>query len=247
MTRPAAYAVAGVLTLLIALVSAFPARVAYDWFAPDELRLGAISGSVWRGSASDASVGGLFFRDLRWTVRPARLLRGALSFAVEARPASGFVEGAVDVGLAGTLTISDLTAALPLTVLQGITRNPGLSGSLSVQLDEARLDGNVPVAGEGSFTVQDLVIPQIPVGSMGGYRGEMSTQPYGVLLTYEDTDGVVDIQGRIEVQRDGKYLHTALLRPKVETPAALRTGIELIPLAADGSGWHEWRIGEGSL
>lgn len=247
MTRLAGFAVAGVLTLLIGLASLFPARVAYSWFAPNELQLGAISGSVWHGSAREASVGGLFFRELRWTARPARLLRGALSFAFEARPASGFAEGVVDVGFTGTLTIRELTAALPLDVLREITRNPGLAGALSVQLDEARIEDNVPVAGLGTFTVQDLVIPQIPVGSMGGYRGELSTQPYGVLITYEDTDGLVAIRGRIEVQRDGRYLHTALLRPKADTPATLRAGIELMPLAGDGSGWHEWTIGEGSL
>lgn len=247
MARSVRLAVAGSLTLLVGLVLLFPARVAYQWFGPDEVRLGTLSGSVWNGSADEASFAGVYLSDVRWAFRPARLLRGALSFAVQASPASGFIEAQVEVGVTGVLTIRELTASLPLELLRGVTRNPGLAGSLSVELDEARLDGRVPVAGQGTFRVANLVVPQLHAASIGGYRGALETQDAGVLLTYEDSDGLIDIEGRIDIQADGNFRHTARLQAKANTPGPLREGIGMMPLASDGSGWREWTFGEGRL
>ena len=46
------YIFAGILVLLIVLLVTFPARVAYQWFAPPDLTLSGISGSVWEWKRS---------------------------------------------------------------------------------------------------------------------------------------------------------------------------------------------------
>ena len=57
-------ALIGVLTLLLGLLLFFPARIAYQWIAPPTVLLSGIDGSVWNGSSSEASVGGLYLGNL---------------------------------------------------------------------------------------------------------------------------------------------------------------------------------------
>jgi len=218
----------GGLTLLVGLVVIFPARIAYQWIVPSTLKLASIQGSVWRGSAGEASVAGVYIRDLRWRVRPATLLTGRLGYALEARPSSGFIECNVAVGITGTLTASDLTASLPLQLLRQATQTPGLAGSLSVQFTELKLDRGIPVAAEGSLEVANLVLPEVYQYSIGGYRAEFFTQDSGVMSSVEDVAGMVDLAGTLQVAPDGTYEFLAQVAAKENTPANLRERMQYL-------------------
>lgn len=247
MQGAARYWLAGSLTLLVGLLLFFPARIAYQWFAPDTIKVAGFDGSVWRGSATEAWVGGLYLRDLRWSVRPARLLTGKLGYALAARPSSGFVDGDVAIGLGGRLTLSAVSGAVPLELLRPIVNSPGLKGSLSLQIDEAELDDGMPISATGTFEVANIVEPRLHPGSLGGYRGQLASDAGVLLITYEDTDGVFDIEGRISVREGGEFVHSARLRAKNTTPPRFQQFIDTLPFAEDGSGWREYVLGEGKL
>ena len=51
----------GILTFFGVLFATFPARVAYNWAAPAELRLSGIAGSIWNGSATEGIAGALMY------------------------------------------------------------------------------------------------------------------------------------------------------------------------------------------
>jgi general secretion pathway protein N len=91
ITRKALVSI-GLVTFVSAFVVMFPARVAYDWFAPSTVQVSGLEGSIWSGSAAEASVAGLYLRDLAWRLRPLRLFTGKLAASIEASPASGFLE-----------------------------------------------------------------------------------------------------------------------------------------------------------
>ena len=49
----------GLLTFVAAFIMLFPARVAYDWFAPPAVQMSGLDGTIWSGSAAELSASGL--------------------------------------------------------------------------------------------------------------------------------------------------------------------------------------------
>ena len=236
--------VAGI-TVIIGLVLLFPARVAYRWTAPAEVALSGLQGTVWSGRASAGLIKGAYIQDIRWQIKPLGFFTGKVVYRVEAEPASGFIESDVGVGIGGTLTLSDLRASLPLQPLAGALQVRGLRGNASLQFERIRLQDNLPVAVDGSLEVRDLLVPRIARESIGGYRIEFFSQEAGIAASVEDTDGVVDIAGSLQVNADRTYQFLAQVVAKPEAPQRLKTQMQYLPPAND-RGQQELRI-EGSL
>ena len=93
--------IAGVVAFVAGLVVLFPARVAYDWFAPPDLGVSGISGSVWSGAATHVKAGNVYVANLKWRFRPFRLITGKLAYAVSTRLGSDAVEADLAFGFGG--------------------------------------------------------------------------------------------------------------------------------------------------
>ncbi|MDH3266830.1 MAG: type II secretion system protein N [Gammaproteobacteria bacterium] len=235
----------GLITLLVGLLIFFPARVAYQWFGPSALSLTGIDGSVWSGSAREAAASGVYLRDLKWSMRPLALFAGELSYAFEASPDGGFVEGTVGVGMAGTITLTQLNAALSLQALQGSIAAPGVAGNASARFERLVLKDGIPIAVDGVVDVGNLVVPAIHRSSIGGYRAEFFTQEGGVMASVEDTDGLVDIAGSLQLSSDRNYQFIAQIAPKANTPQDVRQQMQFLG-SANERGQHTLRL-EGKL
>ncbi len=235
----------GVLTFIVGIILLFPARVAYQWFAPASLSLSGISGSVWSGRAREGDANGVYLRNLQWHIRPLDFVTLKLGFAVSTMLASGFIEGDVAIGVTGSIVARDISASVPLRTLQTSLGMPGLQGSLSAQFDVLKLEAGLPVTADGVLEVSNLIAPLIDRNSIGGYKAEFVTQESGVFASIEDTDGVVDLAGSLHVSADGSYLFIALLGVKPDTPANLRQQMQFLGSVND-RGQHELRI-EGQL
>ena len=236
---------AGIVTLLVGLLAFFPARVAYRWFAPDVITLSGIDGSVWGGTAREASASGVYVRDVRWRFKPLSVFTGKLAYAIEASPSSGFVDGNIAVGLTGTVTMSDVKGSMPIKALQRAVAIPGISGEVNLQFERLQLADGLPVAADGSLEVANLVAPLVHSGSIGGYRAEFFTQESGVMASVEDTDGVVDLAGSLQISKDRSYQFIAQLAAKSNTPANVRQQMQFLG-SANERGQHELRL-EGKL
>ncbi len=247
MPRLGQFVLAGLFTFVTGLVVFFPASLAYNWIAPPGTTLSSISGSIWRGSAGAIGTDGFYLNSLRWQFQPSALLRGRFGYAVDASIGSGALQGEVSVGLAGELAVRELDASLEIDVFRDLLRNPNVSGSLRVELDSARLLPGEHISGSGQFEVDALTDTQLFADSLGSFRGAISPEEFGILVSYESTAGLVDIEGRIEVLHEGRYRHFAKLRANRATPPGLRDFIEFQPADPERSGWHEVLLGEGQL
>lgn len=238
---------AAVITLIVGLVALFPARIAYHWVSPAELSLSGISGTVWRGSADAANANGVLLRNLTWRFRPLRLLTGSLVYKIDGAPADGFIEGDIFISVGRSVTISgdNIRAALPVAMFEQALNVPGLRGNSSLQFEKIRLRDGLPIELDGSIDIANLVVPAITGGSIGGYRAEFFTAADGISASLEDTDGVLDIAGSLQLKSDRSYQLLAQVVPKASAPAALRRQIERLPSAND-PGKRELRV-EGSL
>jgi general secretion pathway protein N len=236
---------AGLVTLIAGLVIFFPARVAYQWFAPPTVVLSGISGSIWSGSADQVQAGGVYLRELSWRFKPLPIFKGQLAYAVEAVPVTGFVDTSIAFGFSGAVKLSDLRGSLPLQALEQAANMPGLRGTANLRFERLTIVNGLPVAADGELTIAELLAPLVHRGPIGGYRAEFFTQNSGVIASVEDTDGVVDLAGSLDIKLDRTYQFVALLAPKVTTPPKLRQQMQFLG-TANARGQYELRL-EGTL
>lgn len=229
------------LTIVIALVVTFPARVAYQWFSSPLLAMSGISGTVWSGTAREFSTNGVYLQDLQWRIRPLRLFTGKIAYSISASPVSGFLESDIAIGLDGTTTLTDLSAALPLQMMESAAKVPGLRGQASLQFERVRLEKGRAAAMDGTVTIADLVVPVVHRGSLGGYKAEFFTQNNGIVASVEDTDGVVDLAGSLQINPDATYSFLGQVVAKSNTPDAVRQQMRFLG-PANERGQQEIRL-----
>ncbi len=222
-----------VLTVVLALVIMFPARIAYRWVAPPDLAVSGIHGTVWSGKADAVTMDGIYLSDVSWRIRPLRLFVGTAAYHVKASPSRGFVEGDIGMGIGGTLTVSDLAASVPLPMFADTLNVRGLQGTGNMQIEKVVLRDGRLLAADGVLQVADLIAPRISRQPIGGYRAEFFTQDNGVVASVEDADGAVDLAGTLDVRNDLGYQFLGLVQETPRTPTDLRRKLQGVPLAND--------------
>ena len=236
---------AGIVTFVVTLVLAFPARVAYRWFAPAGVHLSGVSGTIWSGGAAEGDAAGLYLRDVSWRVRPLSVFTGTIEYAAEASLPSGFIHTRLGVTLAGNVRLSGMRGSVPLESLADSVRMPGLRGKVNLDFERLVIADGLPVAVDGTLDVVDLVAPLIDRGPIGGYRAEFQTSNEGVVAAVEDTTGVVNLAGSLTIAPDRSYRFLGKLAPKPETPAHLVEQMRYLG-TADDRGQYDLRL-EGRL
>lgn len=235
----------GVVTFIVGILSMFPARVAYHWFAPPGVALSGIDGTVWHGTAHAGQTGGLYLRNLSWRMHPAALLTGRIGYGLEADASSGFLTTNVALGLGGGAALTDLNASLSLESLQQFVRMPGLGGALTLRFDRLDLEDGLPVVAEGTAEIANLRAPLVHRGSIGGFRAEFLTQDAGIVASIEDTDASIDLAGSLTIAADRTYQFIGKVAPTGKTPAELREQMAYLG-TPDDRGQFDVRL-EGQL
>lgn len=236
---------AGVAALLIGLVLTFPARIAYQWFAPGEITLSGISGSVWNGAAAQGSAAGMFLSDITWRFRPLSLLRLKAGYAVTARLPSGFVETGITIGTGNSVQFDDLAAAVPLASLDSLLPMTGVSGDLNLQFSKLVLTDGFPTEAEGAVGVSGLLLRALSDTALGDYRAQLTTDDGVITGTVEDLSGVLDVSGDLVVDPDRTYSFVGQVAAGADAPAAVNEQLRFLG-SPDQQGRREFRF-EGSL
>ena len=237
--------VVGLLTFVAGFVMLFPARVAYDWFAPPAVQASGLEGTIWSGSAAGVSAAGLYLRELKWRLRPLRLLTGKLAASVQASPSSGFLVADVSAGIGGEITLGNVSGSLPLRDFAAIARMPGLAGTASVQFDQLRLRDGLPITADGTLAVADLVAPMIDPSPIGSYRAEFFTDDSAVVASIEDVSGMFDLAASLTISPDGSYQFIGKVAATDSTSEKLRQQLRFLGSPND-RGQHDVRL-EGRL
>lgn len=230
------------VTFVIGIVVLFPARVAYHWFAPPGVAVSNISGTVWNGTAGEATINQLYLHELQWSFRPSSLFSGGLGFHLEAKPTSGFVDATVIAGFGNTVEIHDLTASLPLEVLGPAIQISGIRGSASLKFERLEIVEQTLVHAAGTLTVANVSVPLVGREQLGGYRAEFATQSDSVNASVEDTDDVVDLAATLTIRPDRSYDLEGLVVATPATPNSIREQMELLGPTND-RGQRELRFG----
>lgn len=231
----------GVLVFVTGLVLLFPARVAYQWAAPPGVRLSGISGTVWSGSATEASVNGVYLRDLHWRVRLHRLLQARAAYAVDAVIPGGYIDTEVGVSVGGDVHIVDFRGSLSLASLQQVVGMPGIQGSVNAEISRLRISDGVPVAADGFLTLGELVLPRVMRSPLGSFRADVETQEDGIAASVQDTQAVIDLAGRALLTEGRNYEFLGRVAPTPQTPDKLRQQMKILG-TPDANGQYELRL-----
>lgn len=237
--------IAGALTLILGLIISFPARIAYTWFASPVVSMSGIAGSVWRGQASEGAVAGIYVTDLRWRFRPLALFRGEAAFAISAQPVSGYFDGDVGLGPGGSVRLTNVSAALPIRSLERHGGLRGIDGDIRVQMERVVLKDGMPVDATAVVDITNVVVREIAASTLGDYRATVATDGQTIRSIVQDTSGVLEVSGTIELSPDRSYSFTGLIAARPEAPAAVSDQLQYLG-SADAQGRRSFRL-DGEL
>lgn len=226
---------------LIGLIAMLPARVGYHTFLEPHIPVSGIEGTIWRGTAAETSINGVYLRDIEWKLHPLAILTGKLAYAVSASSVSGFLVSDVSVGAGGSLAVKELTAALPLSPFAGPLGVSGLDGTAQLKFERAEFQDGFVTAADGTLNVMNLVVPQLGRESLGGFAAEFYTQNSGISASVEDADAVVDLAGSLQIKTDRSFEFDAQVLPITSTPQNIRQQLRLLPPPND-RGQYEIRL-----
>lgn len=235
----------GLIVFVIGIVVLFPARVAIGWFAPSGVSISGVQGSVWRGSAEEASIDGFYLRDLNWTASPLSLFSGKFAYQLAASPVSGFFESHISADLGGNVTMTNLTAALPLGMFADAAGIPNLDGNASATFERLEIVDGLAVVADGTVQIANLIVPVLGRESLGAYSAEVRTQNNGIVALIEDADGIVDLAGSLQVRTDRSFEFLGQVIVTAKTPQSVRQQLKFLP-PANERGQQEIRL-EGVL
>ena len=234
------YIALGVIVFLATLVIQIPAAVAYRWLAPDTIRLTGINGTLWGGRARLGSVEVLGFQDLKWDLKPTRLLLGRVAADVSMQLGEGFLEGGIATGLSGNSLIADeLKGSCSLANFKDLVPIAGLGGILNLDLKRLVIDRGIPSEAEGSIRVGRLTVAAAGGDILGDYQltFEESLPEEGIAGRIKDLGtGPFEVAGSLRVAADGNFALQGTIKSRPSAPAHLHGMLQFLgPEAPDGS------------
>ena len=242
----------GAVAYLIFLLNLVPATTAHRLFAPSNLRLAGIQGTLWSGSASLGSVGAIGLHEIQWRLRPWALPLGRVRGEIQTRFADGFVTTNFDAAL-GSVKFRNLRASASLEGLQNILPLGGMEGSLSINFTEFESDYNWPATIIGEVRLGELAVPPlIPVLArqlimLGDYVIRFSPSPNSIVVGhFEDEGGPLEVLGMLRLTGDREYAIEGNVRARANAPLELSQGLNLMTSPPDASGQRTFFL-NGSL
>ncbi|MDZ7771090.1 MAG: type II secretion system protein N [Woeseiaceae bacterium] len=235
----------GAATFAVALIILFPARVLYQWAAPDNVQVNGISGTIWNGRAAEGTVSGVYFRNLDWQFRPLALARGLLAYRVRLEPAGGFVEGEAGVSFGGNVVVRNLNAALSLGQAVQVALMSGVNAEITLQLDRLELEDGWPTQILGTARVSDLFIRNLSPTPLGSYEAEFQPGEDAIVATIKDISGVLELAGTLRLTPERNYSLIGRVGATNNAPSSVTRQLQLLG-SPDSRGLREFRL-EGSL
>ncbi len=225
-----------------ASLALFPAGTAYRWFAPPEVNLAGVEGSIWRGRAALASVTEFGVYDLEWSISPWAVLTGRLNAHVQARQPDGFVDAEISAGL-GSIRVVNLQATTSLATINQAVPVGDVQGLISAQLSALELEQGWPVRAVGQVRIAELETPLLmPSGPsdlipLGNYVVQLiDSGTADIRGTFEDQGGPVDVEGSFTLSSDRTYELTGLVAPRPDAPQEIVQAMVFLTPVDDGTG-----------
>ncbi len=224
------------------VLSSVPAATALRWFAPPELDLVGVEGTIWAGSAAAGAVAGLAVRDVHWRLRPWPLLLGRVGADVDAQLDDGFVEARV-AAAGSSVRLSDLRASTSLPTLRRVLPIQGMQGLASATLAALELRDGWPTRVVGVLRLAQLQaeplmpIPNVRLVPLGDYEVRFNdSEGAGIAAEFRDTGGPLEVTGTLTLDLERRYTLDALVEARPNAPQPLVEGLAAMTSEPDAEG-----------
>jgi hypothetical protein len=207
-----------VAVFVVGLVANFPARLAFSWFAPANVELVQPQGSVWSGDARQLILNGTGIDAVSWRTAFWPLFRGRLSLSLAAKPGGGLLSANTDIGFGGSVHVSAFRASIAIQALQSLIPLVGISGTLTMTIDDLSLSQGALQSIRGSVMVAGLRSRVVSSDSLGDYLVEIQSKDGGIIASVEDRDGILDVAGTVTVSSAMDYQFLGQIAETANTP-----------------------------
>jgi general secretion pathway protein N len=208
--------------LAFALLAFLPARIALDFVGGrlGPVELGEVSGSLWKGQASPASINGEPIGTLGWNLHPLSLLGARVDADLRLQGDVYNGAGAVSVHRDRSVQVRELVLTMPAQRLQPALDIPALvmRGEIRVEVDSADVHGGFPTAVRGRAIWKDAAVAGSAEAQFGELTTEFASLPAGGIEgTVKDNGGPLQAEGGYQASLLG-YSADIVLRARDGNP-----------------------------
>jgi hypothetical protein len=203
MALRAAFILAAI-AFLVTLLMRLPARTLLP-LLPPEVSCAAPSGTVWNGACGQLRVGEASVSGLSWKLHPGALLHLQLAADLSSPDPQARGQAQVELTRNGDLAVTALTATVALPGDTAVTPG-GISGSMQLAIDSARIENRRLVALQGTIDLLQIHSddPQADLGSFE-LRFVPPAQPLVMQAQLRDLDGPLSVTGLLQLEASGSY------------------------------------------
>ncbi len=236
------YIATAITAFLIALVTQFPAKIAWQWLADDAAANGVFisnpDGTAFNGSAGGITLTGLTIESPRWQAQYWPLLIAQLRLQFNARFDGYPLVSTIKIKPTGSLSLRDMEAAARLSTLAPLFQLPlmPLNGLLVADMKKVKIENEHLSQLRGRAVIKNaewiMMRPALPLGNL---QADISTRDE--LITAElSSEGQLLIRGTATLNAEGRYEADIQLRGN--SGADPRLGNLLKTLGQANDGWY---------
>jgi hypothetical protein len=210
-----------------------PAAVLIAPLAKRGIQTSNTEGSIWHGQVGGLRVGVLNLGNAEWRLRFLPLFIGQLAADVKLTQPNGYAEARVSAALTGRLTLSNVSASMPVQSILGTGGLPGgWVGTAQVKFSELVLKGGWPIAAHGTLDMIDLTGPAQQASNIGAYRLQFPAANAtadaltGSLTSLESA--AIDVAGTLKFNSDRSYQLDAQVAARANTPPNIAQGMQIL-------------------
>lgn len=220
----------GLLAFLVTVVFKFPAAGVLPHVNTNPLQLKGVSGSVWKGSAQEATIAGAELPldrvdNVNWVVQPQALLSGRAGAKLDFELLGGRGEGVVKANRVGDVIINDGLLNIPAASLEQFLPLPlaKFGGVINADIEELELENNLLKRTIAKLTWRNSEIISQMIGDTKLGMLVIDIVPEGEqhIASINNTDGDIDIEGQVSLDQAGNYRADIKLKPTAKTPPEL--------------------------
>jgi general secretion pathway protein N len=206
----------GIAAFALTLLVGLPARLLAP-LLPPRITVGALDGSIWRGSADALALDGRSLGAVHWQLRPLQVFLGRLALDVQLDRRDGQASAGLRLGLGGRFEARNVEAHLPIESLPPGIVPRGWAGALRADLAELSLPAGAVPRIAGTVELRNLKAPPPQGAAIGSYRlvfDAASKQKDRLVGRVQDIEGPMQVAGTLTLGADRSYVIDGLVAPR---------------------------------
>ncbi|MDH5180369.1 MAG: type II secretion system protein N, partial [Gammaproteobacteria bacterium] len=177
------------------------------------LNLQGLTGTIWAGGAAETRIAGLSLGKLQWDMHILKLFTGKLALDVILESKEGRIEGEVQAGTGGELTLQSVRGRLPVQTFMPLFYGMpfAVSGSVNADINHAEIIPGKKLVVDGKVIWHAAALTAPQAFEFGDLFMVLRPMPDGSNILLKDQGGPLDLDGNIQIKNSGEYKANLLL------------------------------------